>query len=266
MAVRAFVGDAMSYRTLGDVDRTLDAGDRTDGARVMKTIEGFSVECSINKVWTSEALAYVVDEAVQVFGGNGYSREFPVERAYRDARITRIYEGTNEINRLIIPTRLLKQAGTLFGTHVPAGEGHAFMAEHDLLARIKRLAIASLGAAVQATGDDVKDEQEVLAHVANMIIESYAIESGLARAEKLAVRAHPLAAVAADIARVYTADAGDRVAHAGKQILNAIAARSDRTEALTMDLADVARHPGIDTVAARRRVGDAAIAAGRYPF
>jgi len=256
----------MVYRALGDVDRALEGVDDSDGARVLKTIEAFAVECSINKVWTSEALAYVVDEAVQVFGGNGYSREFPVERAYRDARITRIYEGTNEINRLIIPTRLLKQASALFAAHVPAGEGRAFMAEHDLLARIKRLAIASLGAAVQASGDDVKDEQEVLAHVANIIIESYAIESGLARAEKLASRGQALSAVAADIARVYTADAADRVAHAGKQILNAIAARSDRVEALAMDLADVARHPGVDTVAARRRIGEAAIVAGRYPF
>src|SRR5262245_14705926 len=232
MSARVFVGEAMVYRALGDVDRALEGVDEADAAKVLKTIETFAVECSINKVWTSEALAYVVDEAVQVFGGNGYSREFPVERAYRDARITRIYEGTNEINRLIIPTRLLKQASAVFAAHVPAGEVRAFMAEHDLLARIKRLAIASLGAAVQAAGDEVKDEQEVLAHIANMIIESYAIESGLARAEKLASRGHALSAVAADIVRVYTSDAGDRVAHAGKQILNAIAARSDRVEAL----------------------------------
>src|SRR4030095_10387796 len=109
MAIRAFVGDAMSYRTLGDVDRAIEWCDRADGALVMKTIEGFSTECSINKVWTSEALAWAVDEGVQVFGGNGYSREFPLERMYRDARITRIYEGTNEINRMLVPTRLLKQ-------------------------------------------------------------------------------------------------------------------------------------------------------------
>src|SRR5215831_5323382 len=115
MAVRGFVGDAMSYRALGDVDRAIEAGgDRADGQHVMKTIEGFAVECSINKVWTSEALAWAVDEGLQVFGGNGYSREFPLERMYRDARITRIYEGTNEINRLLIPTRLLKQSPELF--------------------------------------------------------------------------------------------------------------------------------------------------------
>src|SRR4029079_4992638 len=99
---------------LGDVDRAIETGDRTDGPMVIKTIEGFSVECSINKVWTSEALAWAVDEGLQVFGGNGYSREFPLERMYRDARITRIYEGTNEINRMLVPTRLLKQQPTRF--------------------------------------------------------------------------------------------------------------------------------------------------------
>src|SRR5262245_23898676 len=102
MAVRGFIGDAMSYRALGDVEHALESVDRQDGAQVIKTIEGFAIECSINKVWTSEALAWAVDEAIQVFGGNGYSREFPVERMYRDARITRIYEGTNEINRMIV--------------------------------------------------------------------------------------------------------------------------------------------------------------------
>src|SRR5262252_2165299 len=130
MAIRAFIGDAMSYRALGDVDRAIEAaGDRTDGQRVMKTIEGFAVECSINKVWTSEALAWAADEGLQVFGGNGYSREFPLERIYRDARITRIYEGTNEINRLLIPTRLLKQSPELFTADAArrslAGDGAA---------------------------------------------------------------------------------------------------------------------------------------------
>ena len=115
IAIRGFIGDAMSYRALGDVDRAIEAtGSRSDGQKVMKTIEGFAVECSINKVWTSEALAWAVDEGLQVFGGNGYSREFPLERMYRDARITRIYEGTNEINRMLVPGRLLKQSPALF--------------------------------------------------------------------------------------------------------------------------------------------------------
>src|SRR4029079_13626972 len=113
MAVQCFVSEAMVYRALGDIQHALEGIDPSDAAGILKAIEAFAAECSINKVATSEALAYAVDEAVQVFGGNGYSREFTVERAYRDARIMRIYEGTNEINRLIIPTRLLKQGELL---------------------------------------------------------------------------------------------------------------------------------------------------------
>ena len=187
MSVRCFVGESMVYRALGDVDRALAGIEPTDGARQLKTIETFAIECSINKVATSEALAYVVDEAVQVFGGNGYSREFPVERAYRDARITRIYEGTNEINRLIIPTRLLKNAKTLLANEVEAPPaGSVVAAEYQLAASAKRLAIAALAAASDAFGETVREEQEVLAEVANIVIEAYAIESAAGRVEKLA--------------------------------------------------------------------------------
>jgi alkylation response protein AidB-like acyl-CoA dehydrogenase len=98
MTVRCFVSEAMVYRTLGDVDRALEAVDPVDTAGALKAIEAYAVECSINKVATSEALAYAVDEAVQVFGGNGYSREFPVERAYRDARITRIWRTSSVLS------------------------------------------------------------------------------------------------------------------------------------------------------------------------
>ena len=165
MAIRGFVGDAMSYRTLGDVDRAIEAGDRADGPLVLKTIEGFSVECSINKVWTSEALAWAVDEGVQVFGGNGYSREFPLERMYRDARITRIYEGTNEINRMLVPTRLLKQPPELFngakrraqalGEPQPPAPSRQprWPREREYVGRLKRLSIALLGSASAAYGD-----------------------------------------------------------------------------------------------------------------
>ena len=108
MAIRCFVGDALVWRTLGVIDDALARIDDEKPLEALKAIEQYAVECSIIKVWTSEALALVVDETVQVYGGYGYSQDYPAERAYRDARITRIYEGTNEINRLIIPTRLLK--------------------------------------------------------------------------------------------------------------------------------------------------------------
>jgi alkylation response protein AidB-like acyl-CoA dehydrogenase len=266
MSIRCFVGEAMVYRAIGDVDRALAGVDPADAARVLDTVERFAVECSINKVWTSEALAHAVDEAVQVFGGNGYSREFPVERAYRDARITRIYEGTNEINRLIVALRLLRNQERVVDQVAASGGGSPFRAEHDLLSRAKRLAIAALGTVSQAYGPAAREEQEVLAHAANVAIEIYAIESALARAEKLVRGGSARGGLAADAVRVYTSDAADRIAHDGKQILNAVAARTQRNGTLESTWAAAAWHEGVDTVSARRRIGDAAIHAGRYPF
>jgi len=267
MSVRCFVSEAMVYRTLGEVDKALETVDPADAAKVLETIEAFAVECSINKVATSEALAYAVDEAVQVFGGNGYSREFPVERAYRDARITRIYEGTNEINRLIIPARLLKHAEPLLAHPVTAGTATAvFEAEHRALADVKRVAQAALAASARAFGPAIRDQQEVLAHAADIVIECYAIESALGRADKMTARGSERAAIAVDIARVYTSDALDRVAHAGKQIVNAVTGQGTPIDQVTDALARVREYPGVDTVGARRRIADAAIARTRYPF
>jgi alkylation response protein AidB-like acyl-CoA dehydrogenase len=266
MSLRCFIGDAMVYRALGDADRALDAVDPADGPAVLKAIEQFAVECSVNKVFTSETLAYVVDEALQVFGGNGYSREFPAERPYRDARITRIYEGTNEINRMIVATRLLKN---LEKSGLPTSDSRAqaagpLAAQYTLLAQAKRLAFVLLAEASAAFGSTVKDEQELLAHVSNIVIDVYAIESGLARAEKIAARGGELAPLAVDAVRVFASDAADRMAHAAKQVARALAGRSPGSAGEL--IAAVAAHPGVDTVAARRRLADAVIRAGRHPF
>jgi alkylation response protein AidB-like acyl-CoA dehydrogenase len=269
MSVRCYVGDAMVYRTLGDVDRALQAVDEADGPRTLKTIEGYAVECSVNKVWTSESLAFVVDEALQVFGGNGYSREFPAERAYRDARITRIYEGTNEINRLIIPTRLLKQGAALQQDNAHAADARGdgpLAAERGLLARAKRLAIKMLTEASATYDDAIKEQQEVLGHTADVIIEVYAIESALARTEKLAAaRGDDAAQVATDCARIYAADSADRITHSAKQVAMALASHG-RGGSLTDVLRPIADFAGIDAIAARRRVADAVVDAGRHPF
>ena len=274
MAVRAFVGDAMSYRALGDVDRALEAVDRSDGARVMKTIEGFAVECSINKVWTSEALAWAVDQAIQVFGGNGYSREFPVERMYRDARITRIYEGTNEINRLLIPGRLQKQSPALFSADAardalrdqpsPSARG-PLAAERDFVARAKRVAVALLGQSASSFADGFKEAQEVQAQIADVVIEVYAIESAVARAEKMALRGDARASLAEDAARVYAEDASGRIAQAAKQVVNALAGRGV-DNAFGVNVQRLTVHAGVDAIALRRRLADAVIDAGRHPF
>ena len=276
MAVRAFVGDSMSYRTLGDVDRAV--GGSHDGALVMKTIEGFSCECSINKVWTSEALAWAVDQGVQVFGGNGYSREFPLERMYRDARITRIYEGTNEINRMLIPTRLLKNNADQFSAAAvdraiasPA-EGAGPQAVAD---RAKRLAVALLGRASAVYGAELKDAQEVEAQIADIVMEAYAVESAHARAEKVGKRERGAgaagsggdrrAALAADIAQVYASEAAERIASASRSVSATLLGRTvDRPFAEAIER--LAAPTGFDAISARRRIAQAVIETGKYPL
>jgi alkylation response protein AidB-like acyl-CoA dehydrogenase len=267
ISIRCFVGDAMVFRALGDVDRALEAVDPANSVAVLKTIEGFAVECSVNKVYTSEALAYAVDEGLQVFGGNGYSREFPAERAYRDARITRIYEGTNEINRMLIPTRLLKAgAASLQDDETrPPASGGPLAAERVVLARIKSLAIAMLTETAATYRDEVRDQQEILGHIADVVIDAYAIESAAARAEKLrANRGADAADPALDSVRVYVTDAIDRVVHSARQVTRALGA--DRSRSLRALIARLTEFDGVDTVAARRRIADAVIAAGKHPY
>ena len=264
MAVCCYIGDAMVYRTLGDVDRALESIDQLDHDRVLKAIEGYAVECSINKVWTSEALATVVDESLQVFGGYGYSQEFPAERAYRDARITRIYEGTNEINRLIITTRVLRK-----GVHADvaldgAAKDPTFISERDLLTRGKRLVITLLTHAQNHFGESLTTEQELLGFVADMIIELYASESGVLRTEKLLLnRDKDGCTVPIDITRVYVADAFDRLQHAAKQAVNAMPANREYGT-LISDIRSLCDQSPFDAVAARRRIADSVIGAGRY--
>jgi alkylation response protein AidB-like acyl-CoA dehydrogenase len=267
MSIRCFVGDAMVFRALGDVDRALEAVDPTNSVAVLKTIEGFAVECSVNKVYTSEALAYAVDEGLQVFGGNGYSREFPAERAYRDARITRIYEGTNEINRMLIPTRLLKAgAASLQDDETrPPSSGGPLAAERVVLARIKGLAIAMLSETAATYRDEVREQQEILGHIADVVIDAYAIESAAARAEKLRANRGPEAAdPALDSVRVYVTDAVDRVVHSARQVTRALGA--ERSRSMRTLIARLTEFDGVDTVAARRRIADAVIASGKHPY
>ena len=272
MAIRAFVGDAMSYRTLGDVDRELDAIDRHETTHVMKTIEGFAVECSMNKVWTSEALAWAVDQAVQVFGGNGYSREFPVERMYRDARITRIYEGTNEINRLLIPTRLLKQLPELFSEHASRSplddligpSAGPFAIERDSIDRAKALVTTLLGRASAAYGDAFKEAQEIQADIADILIEVYASESAVARSEKIS--SGHRAALAGDIARVYVDGSMGRIAQSARRVIATLAAAGEEVDDVAERSRGLTAYPGLDAITATRRIADAVIAADRFPF
>jgi butyryl-CoA dehydrogenase len=255
MTVRCYVGDAMVYRTLGDVDRALECVDETESERVLKTIESFAVECSINKVWTSEALAFVVDESLQVFGGYGYSKEFPAERAYRDARITRIYEGTNEINRLIISTRLLRNEDVFAPFQQDSlVDDEIFIEETDLLRSAKALALSSLKKAQAKFGDSLAKEQEVLGYISDVIIEVYAMESAILRTKKLiAARGEDACSIQVDVTRVYASDAADRVMHSLKQVAGEL-----------FDEPVSVAGPKLNVIAARKRIADAVIRVGRY--
>jgi alkylation response protein AidB-like acyl-CoA dehydrogenase len=236
MAIRIYVGDAMAYRTLGDADRALEQVAQDDTNAVMKIIESFAVECSINKVWTSESLAYVVDDAVQVYGGYGYSKEYPAERAFRDARITRLYEGTNEINRMIIPTRLLR--GSL---DAPKSD--------SLVSRGKRLVCALLQAA-----KSLPEEQELLGHIADIAIDTYALESAQLRIAKMKRQSD----LHHDAVNAFAEDAAGRIAHAARAATTFLGLNLDDEVRAIRDRAH------FDSIGARKRIADAVIASGKY--
>ena len=261
MGVRCFVGDAMVFRALGDVDDALGNVDGNDLPSVMKTIEEFAVECSINKVWSSEALAYVVDEALQVYGGNGYSREFPAERAYRDARITRIYEGTNEINRLIVGTRLAKSP--------------VLAAEHRRRRRDRWRGRYAAGAGqapdavtLRPGGEEIRQGLQQRAG------------SGVAarRHGDRGLRARKRHCFAPTRSRPQRQLCGHGGRHGGgvcvRQCRSAHARCEERLAAVAAADAGAAidkvhtllRQAPIDTIAARRRIADAIIEANRYPL
>jgi hypothetical protein len=179
-------------------------GDGADNANKLRSIEEYAVESSINKVACSDALDYVVDEMVQIYGGYGYSADYPAEKAYRDARINRIFEGTNEINRLLIPGQLMKKAvkgelgllkaakdlqGELLNPQPPpfdGDEGGTLAAELKLAQNAKKVALMILGTAAQKYMTELQNQQEILLNAADIIIDAYAMETAILRAQKLA--------------------------------------------------------------------------------
>src|ERR1700704_1772789 len=208
MATLIYVGESLVYRTVGMMDTLLSEIDSAsaDAAAVAKerpkAIEEYAVECSILKVWGSEMIDYVVDETVQIFAGYGFVEEYPAERAYRDARINRIFEGTNEINRLIITGFLLKRAMSgqlplmpaikklmdevLSGPSVNEDLEGPLVEERKLVSQAKKLGLFAAGAATQKYMQTIQDQQEIMRAIADMTIETYAMESAVLRAQKIA--------------------------------------------------------------------------------
>lgn len=278
MTIRAYVGESMLYRTLGAIDDSLHQVDKDDPQQVLRVLEQFAIECSIIKVWESEALSYVVDEEVQIFGGYGYSKDYPAERAYRDARIARIYEGTSEINRIVIASQLLKRAKAgelaLFEAAecIIAGEGMdsdtmaltkaniIFHDEMKMLANAKSMTLAAIGSINKAYGDKARDEQETLGLISDMVMDVYAMESALLRTQRLiSDKGEENVAVQIDIARLYTRDAISRIEKASRTV--AVEVGNDKSiEAIN----DLVHNAPIKAIAARRRVADFVISAGKY--
>lgn len=276
-AVGVFVGEALSYRTVGMIDAALAGVDKHDTAAIQKAIEGYAVECSIVKVWDSEMLDHVVDDVVQIYAGYGYVEEYPAERAYRDSRINRIFEGTNEINRLIITGWLMKSAmaGKLalmpaikqLMDEVMAGpveqeerEG-PLAEEHALLASAKKTALFAAGAATQKYMQQLADQQEVMGSIADMIIEVYAMESVILRAEKMSAK--NVAEIPVAMARLYTEVSMGRIELSARRILAAVAEGDMLRTQLTI-LRRLVKHEFVDVIALRRQIAQHVLRAGKY--
>jgi butyryl-CoA dehydrogenase len=249
--------------------------DKNDTKEIQKRIENYAVECSIVKVWASEMLDMVVDETLQIFAGYGYVEDYPAARAYRDARINRIFEGTNEINRLIITGWLMKSAMAGKLALMPAiknlmdevmsgpvekedREG-PLAAEFDVLAGAKKTALFAAGVATQRYMQKIAEEQEVMGAIADMIIEVYAMESTLLRAEKFGGKNE----IAVAMAKLYTAKAMDVIELSARKVI-AAAAEGDMLKTQTAILRRLAKHDFVDTIGLRRQVAKHMLAAGRY--
>lgn len=281
MAIRTWVAESITYRTVGMIDSLI--GDGADQARKMQSIEEYAVESSINKVACSEALDYVVDEMVQIYGGYGYSADYPAEKAYRDARINRIYEGTNEINRMLIPGQLMKRAmkgkigllqaakalqDEILNPQLSFDEDTSLLAAETKLAQnAKKVALMVLGTAAQKYMMGLADQQEVLINCADIIMDAYQMESAILRAKKIATKdGEEAAGRFVDMAGVYCNDAIMRIDSKARNTIAAIA-EGDEGRTLLVALKRYTKNNSpINTIAARQRIADTLINANGYVF
>jgi butyryl-CoA dehydrogenase len=283
MAALIYVGESLVYRTVGMMDAALGEIDKssTDALKeTRKAIEEYAVECSIIKVWGSEMIDYVVDETMQIYAGYGFVEEYPAERAYRDARINRIFEGTNEINRLIITGFLLKRATSGQLPLMPAikklmdevlsgpGMGDEIEGpladERKLVSQAKKLGLFAAGSATQKYMQAIQDQQEVMGAIADMTIETYAMESAVLRAQKLVEsRGEKEAALAIAMTRVYLTSAMEKVEASAKRIIAAVA-EGDMLRTQLAILRRLAKYEPFNTIELRQQIAKRAIEVGKY--
>ncbi len=283
MATLIYVGESLVYRTVGMMDALLSEIDSAspDAAKERrKAIEEYAVECSILKVWGSEMIDYVVDETLQIYAGYGFVEEYPAERAYRDARINRIFEGTNEINRLIITGFLLKRAMSgqlplmpaikklmdevLSGPSAGEEIEGALPEERKLVAQAKKLGLFVAGSATQKYMQAIQDQQEVMGAIADMTIEIYAMESAVLRAQKMVEqKGEASAALPIAMTRVYLTQALEKVEAAAKKVI-ADVAEGDMLRTQLAIVRRLAKHEPFNTIALRQQIAQKTIEAGKY--
>ncbi len=285
MVARAYAVESLIYRTVGMIDARIEGTphDPVDQSVALATLEEYNIEASIAKVAGSEMLNYVLDENIQIHGGNGYVRDYPAERHYRDGRVNRIFEGTNEINRLLIPGMLARRAGKndlplvaaakalqeeLLGPPaMPTTDDTMLADERRSIDAFKKTALMVFGIALQTYGPKVADQQEVLMHTADILMDVYAAESAVLRATAASASAagNPRAPLHVDAARVFVNDAALRIDASARQGLAAMV-DGDTLRMTLSALRRLSKTTPINTAALRRRIADEAVARGGYPF
>ena len=280
MIARTYALESLGYRTAGLIDQALD-GTPKPATALAKVFEEYAIEASIAKVVGTEVLDYVLDENVQIHGGNGFVKDYPAERYYRDARVNRIFEGTNEINRMLIPGMLARRAAkgelpliaaakqlqdeiltpsagsTGFGSTSPLDEAT------QAIDAFRKVVLVTLGTAMQTYGDTLADQQEVLSYIADIICDTYAGESAVLRARQAAADQRADAALHEAAARVFVNDAAQRVEDAARNALAGMA-EGDTLRTLLAALRRVLKVTPINTIALRRQLADAAVQKGGY--
>jgi butyryl-CoA dehydrogenase len=282
-AARLYAAESMAYRTVGMIDAALADADHNDPKEVQRRIEEYAVECSILKVYGSEMLSYMADELVATMGGYGYVEEYPAERFYRDARINRIFEGTNEINRMIITGWLMKRAmagklGLLpaikqvmedvmqppsfdVGGDSTEPMGH----ETEILEATRKVALFAAGVASQRHVTALQDQQEIMADLADIIAQVYALESALLRAKKITAAKKSPAKVAAQMAGLLAEETITLAEQAARRVL-AACGEGDMLRTQLAILRRLVKSTPADTVALSRSIAQACVLADKYPI
>ena len=283
IATLLYVGESLVYRTVGMMDTALGEVDKSaaDAAKqTLKAIEEYAVECSIIKVWGSEMIDYIVDESMQIHAGYGFVEEYPAERAYRDARINRIFEGTNEINRLIITGFLLKRAMSgqlplmpaikklmdevLSGPSLADDLEGPLADERKLVAQAKKLGLFAAGSATQKYMQAIQDQQEIMGAIADMTIETYAMETAVLRAQKIAeTKGESAAALPIAMTRVYLTQAMDKIESAARKVIAAVA-DGDMLRTQLAILRRLAKYEPFNTIELRQQIAQKMIERGKY--